>query len=656
MKLIALERDIWKNSDPSISIDEIPVLTEPIEPSIDEYFSPDSTPAQRKVYLLSSVSAQLYNQQLIDYRDKKKDYKEKRDALGKLATRITNRVHPTKRFYIRHVTNPHEMLRILKEKFCPEDTILKREKTERYQELCQPNTGKDVDKWIVEWEELVDECNIMGIPEVQGEKPLRDFIKATSNIAPTWSDIWEVELIKKPSSDVTTLLQNFRDYHRSNRQKIEAMGGKSKGRGNHGAFPTFQGEVPGSSCEKKCPACGGPHKLSDDWYLFRDKAPSTWKPDTQRKKEIEAKVRADKSLSNNVAKIRESFKGTSSSGEKEGSKGNNLKSASETHESTSPPADFMVVSKSPVSSSTFSSSVPIRRVYPLKKSWILDGGSDTHVCNDEERIFNLRPCREYLYTGDSQARILGYGDCHVFLNKDTKQCRKITLHNVALIPSFHTNIVAQRNLRAKNVFLDDKNCQLTFDGKVYATILDVHQKFVLEYNPLDQATFANHSSRRLKVEKADIKLLHRRFGHANLEALKKLPSASRDLVITGDYPDEIRDDICRQVQAKKKIARVPSERASEPFDLVHFDIMEMELAYNFTVKGLHFYDDCTGMNFFYDLPNKSQATLLRTIKDFVIMVKRQYTYDVRRFHLDGNRGGFISTWNSRSKLLGGTLR
>jgi hypothetical protein len=91
--------------------------------------------------------------------------------------------------------------------------------------------------------------------------------------------------------------------------------------------------------------------------------------------------------------------------------------------------------------------------YALHDSFILDSASTIHVCNKRERFQTLRPANEsdYLITGASHIPIEGFGLVEITLKLTPTSSQKIKLAEVALVPSFYTNIVSLDRLIQRNV-------------------------------------------------------------------------------------------------------------------------------------------------------------------------------------------------------------
>jgi hypothetical protein len=102
--------------------------------------------------------------------------------------------------------------------------------------------------------------------------------------------------------------------------------------------------------------------------------------------------------------------------------------------------------------STFLISSSFREIYALYDSFILDSALTIYIYNNPERFQTLQEAEKdnYLITGASRVSIEGYSTVEIAFQL-SDAVRKITLDNVALVPSFHTNIVSLDRLMQRDV-------------------------------------------------------------------------------------------------------------------------------------------------------------------------------------------------------------
>ena len=95
--------------------------------------------------------------------------------------------------------------------------------------------------------------------------------------------------------------------------------------------------------------------------------------------------------------------------------------------------------------------------YPLRNSFILDSGTTIHICNQRERLEDLRlPLPgDCVWAGNTQVWIQGYGTVRIRARDLTGE-RIIRLDNAALCPDIHCNLVSFRLLRQQGIWWDNQ--------------------------------------------------------------------------------------------------------------------------------------------------------------------------------------------------------
>jgi hypothetical protein len=126
--------------------------------------------------------------------------------------------------------------------------------------------------------------------------------------------------------------------------------------------------------------------------------------------------------------------------------------------------------------STFTTIPKQEGVYALRDSFILDSASTIHICNNRERLQSLRPATENdsLIAGASRIPIEGFGLVEITLKLTPTSTRKIKLCEVALVPSFHTNIVSLDRLMQRDVHWNTERQELRHKGDVFSIVEKRH--------------------------------------------------------------------------------------------------------------------------------------------------------------------------------------
>ena len=129
-----------------------------------------------------------------------------------------------------------------------------------------------------------------------------------------------------------------------------------------------------------------------------------------------------------------------------------------------------------------------RSNYNIVNSWILDSGSNIHVCNNSSRFrpTHTTTLEDYLVSGSTTYQIEAYGDVDITLNSPTSSTKKKTLYYVALVPSFFTNLVSYSKAMEAGIYWDGENNMLyrRHQGRQinYCSLKPHNGHWIMEYN------------------------------------------------------------------------------------------------------------------------------------------------------------------------------
>ena len=201
-------------------------------------------------------------------------------------------------------------------------------------------------------------------------------------------------------------------------------------------------------------------------------------------------------------------------------------------------------------------------IYPLKHSAILDSGTTLHIFNMITRFLNFRRALEgdYIYAGDAQVPILGYGEVDIKV-QSPYGAHIMRLYDVAYCENFACNLVSLRLLRRKGYWWDNKspnNCLRRKDDSVVCILTDRFNQFIIEDIPvpMTRASFgarrhAYNSWTEQPPRSGSADLWHLRLGHPGPEVLNHLSEHSRGVRVKG--PTTTECDACGCAKARRKI-------------------------------------------------------------------------------------------------------
>ena len=299
------------------------------------------------------------------------------------------------------------------------------------------------------------------------------------------------------------------------------------------------------------------------------------------------------------------------------------------------PASFMA---DIVGGAAYSTDITGCTDYMLRDSFILDCGATTHVCNDCHQFRTyIEATNQHLYAGDRTVTILRFGTVNITVQLPQDQTKVVTLSDMVHVPSFQTNTVLYRCFKDAGGYWNTQHCprMLMFRSHLYATTEMRYGQYIVEYNPLKEATkdtaFVSCSAASRPPAAAPLDTWHLRIGHLHCDALEKLPLSAKGVQFSCTNMSHC--ETCSLAKAHQIISHHPADRATEPLVYVHLDLIQVTSAYNNHRWVLHFLDDFSRMNFVYTLATKLELT--NAVKQFTAYVKRQYNVQVCCMHCDG---------------------
>jgi hypothetical protein len=105
----------------------------------------------------------------------------------------------------------------LQKRFQPTNQLRELNLSTEYQKLKTAPESQDIDNWLRSWEKTYHHCTKINLPETQGTRAVRDFLRTVSSIIPEFSTYWVNDIAKTDGQDVPDLYQMmepFRDYRR----------------------------------------------------------------------------------------------------------------------------------------------------------------------------------------------------------------------------------------------------------------------------------------------------------------------------------------------------------------------------------------------------------------------------------------------------------
>ncbi|CAD6501011.1 BgTH12-06711 [Blumeria graminis f. sp. triticale] len=598
----ALTQSIWAQIDPS-SISRVPCLKYPEEPLITVV-----KPTARLITDLAIDELRIYEFLYNRYRTELQAYKDQQRSLAFIQEFIIKTVGN----YYSTISDEHDVaseLVLLKRRLQPSGWVQQKEILSKYQFILNSPDRTDITAWVTNWQKVFTDAKRIGLPEAQGLRPTQSFLESICRIDNSFSDYWTNKLEDEARSNLQGWEERFPDGIEISEIFERTQATKAANTSlNQASFAVYKGQnstlntqpesftssndpcTSGPSSKKPACPCGWKHYFSECYYINKALRPNNFKPSLERQQKVDDFLK----VPSNNAKVNAALK-----------KANNFrqKQNSESYESSGQNLPSIQAVAAASTASTFSQPSLNCSNYPLKNSFILDSGSDGHICNEFSRFSNYFSKPSTAVAGSGQFDILGYGT--VFMKISTGLFQ---LNNVAYIPSFHTSLASLTRLQSAGISWNPQTGCIFNSEKTICFTKKLYNQYVIEYNKFEpvitESSFSTKGSDIKSVTPTDITIWHERLGHPSSQVLEKVLKNNSIL------PSEIKKELencepCKLAKAKRVVA--------------------------FLVK-----DDYTKLILFYALSNSSAQELVGCIGNVQRFVKTQFSLDICVVHRDND--------------------
>ena len=596
---------VWQYIDPSVDIERI--NEEPTSPAYSDVREDATTWSS-----LDADEREHYKTLVRRYEKQEAEYQKKDKGISRVNAIINSSVDTSYWVILRNATTPYQKLKALQRYLAPSSLGRERQIRKDYQTVInQRITNPEL--WLMQWTKAHRDAIDIGLPDVQGDRDLEDFLTAVEPFAPDFVHTVQTTIIQQTNRfSLLEIVEQFREARR--RAKIPQT------RVNHAAFSGQQQNDKGQEkrIHKEPPCICGLYHYWDKCFYLNDKL--TPHPGFRRRPEIEEKIKErltnDPGLRDRIDARIQTF--------------SRQPKASKPNKEREDDDDTLGAYTTAVYSAS--------REYKLKNHWILDSGSDIHVTNHRNGYQETSKASidDRLIAGTSTHQIKSFGTIKVPVQTPTGQ-KSITLLRVAYIPTFMTNLVALSKLVEKGLHWDTERGTLRREGKDLCYIHRLGGHWTLTTTPLDtddSTKVGNVFSATKAPKQATLKEWHRILGHANYESLRHLSTETKGVMVTNTESPESCDP-CRLGKATQLISRDSDQErpAKGPFDRVSWDLIPMQEGFNGDRYVSHFKCFYTGMNHVYTQQDKSST--LRTVRQYLKYVEVHYKAQVKFIRLDG---------------------
>ena len=274
-------------------------------------------------------------------------------------------------------------------------------------------------------------------------------------------------------------------------------------------------------------------------------------------------------------------------------------------------------------------------------AWLVDSGATCHMCNDRKMFAKFseltRPVKGTLGDGRSLGAV-GTGDVVLYMELSKGKVQKCRLSNVQYVPNLSYNLmsVSQLGKTGKTTEFSGSGCKIkSKSGTVVASARSVGNLYYLNIAQCEQVHVVDQT-------KEDV--WHRRYGHLNVQSLRKLARENLVEGFTYDMNKEI--SFCEPCAAGKhhrsKFPSSDSKRCQEVLGLIHSDVCGKINTQSLSGAQyfLTFVDDKSRYTWVYVLKRKDQV--YEKFKEFKVMIEKATGRQIKALRTD-NGGEYRSS-------------
>lgn len=272
-----------------------------------------------------------------------------------------------------------------------------------------------------------------------------------------------------------------------------------------------------------------------------------------------------------------------------------------------------------------------------KHSWCFDGGAASHITHTRENLDCYTPNDGSLptvLTANGPVKPLGSGTVWLEVDGVGGKPLKLELKDVLHLPSVPVNLFSGQlfEKRTAGGYLkkgtlyngrDEPLAQIESTGSGHFLKIVKEPRFAL-------------LARSIKSKPVPLELWHRRLLHVSDESVKDTADITKGILIEASQSEPGLCHACRIGNPIRGVSRTPQERKQKPFDLVHLDVEKVTpTGFNGHNWATLFTDDATRVRWAYSFKGKKEA--YHAVVHFNKMVQTQYNTVVKVYRIDGGK-------------------
>ena len=564
------------------------------------------------------------NVRVSEYHREYAKYEKRRQALADLTLAMKRSASDMNQGVLNHLTDAHEVYEYLGRTYAPTQRYRIQDVRSRVEALEKANWSQNgIESWLLSWKDVAQKLLEMGL-FVEVDSLRQKFQRANKAIR-SETETFMLPKVLNDNVNLEELIEDALTYYRLNPPTTRPN------RYDHN-FAAFQGRRQDGSYKKyKC--FDGDHTYQDCPYVNVQKRQPGWVGDPniwEKFEEIVQKPRDKRggAVKGTLLRLGKSWEDVKPKG-------------------TAKPD----ISYTMFESATFQN-LAQTEVQRYKNVWIIDPGSQRHICNRETRIRNLRRVSHVkIIAGNHSMDVIGYCDALIRIPEIDGVQRNVWLTQAAFVPDAPSNLVSTSMLNEHGVYLSERTGSLEnrngqslyflckkdglWIGEEMWSGMELDWVHLVPFHP-------SFSSFERRSTKGDQLLWHRRLGHVGQAAIDHLEGSTRGGRIDEDDGDPRH--LCERcsiskaqtnVSRRSRNKREEAPLLSKPFSVLHTDLICPTIpAYDNSTVYAHDFDEITKMHGGKGL--QSKADWPGAIVNRIAFLERQYGTSILRIMTDSD--------------------
>ena len=174
--------------DPYLEADDIQHLKKPMLPKQSDITSEKVTPSNDA---LTPMESATFQDLLNEYKKNLAEYNTQRSSINTLSSYIIETISSLHQPSIQDCDSEYKMLTTLMNRVAPTDRARSIELIKSWKKALKAGKKQNQEIWLANLEKLQAQCTKVKLPEIQGHRPLFDFLHAVSNINTKFAGYWE---------------------------------------------------------------------------------------------------------------------------------------------------------------------------------------------------------------------------------------------------------------------------------------------------------------------------------------------------------------------------------------------------------------------------------------------------------------------------------